>query len=455
MRKKIYGYVAAILAALLSHAAYSQPTLYQRDDGTAEVGVGYGGNTGGEFIWANRFSTGPGGDTIYAIAVAFGYPGVVDAEPTPLPAGLADGTEVIVYIWDDVNNDGAPDDASLLASLVGNISTSDTDTFEVFDIADTPVSGSFFVGVSFVDDQGEFLFPAGLDQNGPYAGESWVATSLDVTGAVLTADYGAPGVFTGNWMVRAIGDVDADGVRDDVDNCPVVANPDQADSNGDGVGDACDLDSDGVADENDNCPTVPNADQADSDGNGIGDACTDGPADEDGDGVPDDTDNCPSIPNADQSDSNGDGLGDACVPPGSIGPGTEVGEDPVIGEGSVIEKDANIGDDLLLGDYVTVNKNATLGDGVSIGDNTEVNKDVVIGDNVSIGENVLIKKDVVIEDGVSIGDNSIIGRNTYICTNADIGAAVTIGRNRLVDTAVIVPDGTTWGGSKTPPAPCS
>jgi hypothetical protein len=34
-------------------------------------------------------------------------------------------------------------------------------------------------------------------------------------------------------------DADADGVPNDSDNCPDVFNPDQADSNGDGIGDAC------------------------------------------------------------------------------------------------------------------------------------------------------------------------------------------------------------------------
>ena len=34
-------------------------------------------------------------------------------------------------------------------------------------------------------------------------------------------------------------DTDGDGVPDDEDNCPLVPNPDQADSNNDGVGDAC------------------------------------------------------------------------------------------------------------------------------------------------------------------------------------------------------------------------
>ena len=75
------------------------------------------------------------------------------------------------------------------------------------------------------------------------------------------------------------GDSDGDGVTDDVDNCPTVANADQADADGDGIGDACeadttaDSDGDGVADDADNCPNVANADQADADGDGVGDAC--------------------------------------------------------------------------------------------------------------------------------------------------------------------------------------
>ncbi len=60
----------------------------------------------------------------------------------------------------------------------------------------------------------------------------------------------------------AAADMDGDGVPDDEDVCPDVADADQVDSDGDGLGDACD-----------NCPDTANADQADTNASGVGDVC--------------------------------------------------------------------------------------------------------------------------------------------------------------------------------------
>ena len=113
-------------------------------------------------------------------------------------------------------------------------------------------------------------------------------------------------------------DDDDDGVNDDLDNCPLVHNTPQTNTDDDAQGDACDGDADGdgiledgdgsgVAGDapclgplgedaepcDDNCPLIANADQTDSDSDQAGDACDD---DDDGDGDPDALDCAPLDP---------------------------------------------------------------------------------------------------------------------------------------------------------------
>jgi len=56
--------------------------------------------------------------------------------------------------------------------------------------------------------------------------------------------------------IIVVTDSDGDGVADISDNCPLIANLDQANNDGDGQGDICDDDddNDGILDSNDNCP---------------------------------------------------------------------------------------------------------------------------------------------------------------------------------------------------------
>ncbi len=111
-----------------------------------------------------------------------------------------------------------------------------------------------------------------------------------------------------------LADCDNDGALDDVDNCPLIINPQQnnTDEAEDG-GDACDEDDDNdeILDDMDNCPLVVNPQQNNTDeAKDGGDACDE---DDDNDGVLDGVDNCPLVVNPQQNntDEAKDG-GDAC-----------------------------------------------------------------------------------------------------------------------------------------------
>ncbi len=103
-------------------------------------------------------------------------------------------------------------------------------------------------------------------------------------------------------------DADADGVADDVDNCPSTPNPAQTDTDSGGLGDACDPDddNDGVSDANDAFPLDSTA-TLDSDGDGLGNNAD---SDDDNDGMLDSCEIANGFDPLDPADASQDADGD-------------------------------------------------------------------------------------------------------------------------------------------------
>ena len=187
-------------------------------------------------------------------------------------------------------------DVSTSESVLSNPDSDLTAAAAVFD--DLGTGSSYGVFVTTAADDGSYIdvtlnAAALLDLNSAVGSGAWTVggalQTIDgtynpgfISERVLKNDNSTPSEPRAQLLlvgtVASNGDRDSDGVTDGVDNCPGVANAEQANNDGTEGGDVCDTDddNDGVEDTVDNCRKIANPGQADANGDGCGDACVSG-----------------------------------------------------------------------------------------------------------------------------------------------------------------------------------
>ena len=191
--------------------------LLSWDDGSSENSLGL--TAGGEMCWMHHFSVAQPG-TLQSVQTCFGSP------LFPGGSGVSAGQPVRVYVWNDPNGDGNPNDAAFVAEATGVVDAGAIDSDVVQAVAlSAQVGTSFFVGASVVTPAS--TYPAPMDENGTQYNEAWIvfnAVPFDPVnlGASLynMTDIGYPC----NWLLRAEisfgappNDCDENGVPDECD----------------------------------------------------------------------------------------------------------------------------------------------------------------------------------------------------------------------------------------------
>jgi acetyltransferase-like isoleucine patch superfamily enzyme len=158
--------------------------------------------------------------------------------------------------------------------------------------------------------------------------------------------------------------------------------------------DTSDKDGDGIPAAADNCPTVFNPNQADANNDGFGDACVSSLA------------------------AIGSGVSIGSNP--IIGTGTQlsrqvaIGDNANIGSNVVLNQNVIAGDNFSVGNSTTVGQGSIFGANVTLGSNVTIGQGVAVGSGVTIGNSTAIGRDSIIGQNASIGANVTLGKNVTV-----------------------------------------
>lgn len=179
-----FSSVGAACAFLLSAAVPAGAAVLSVDDGTWEFPYTTFGDAGLNILAVNQFA---GTGTITDVRIDW--------------SSVEDGRAFMIGIWSDPNEDGSPDDAVLLQSMAGvtsnGVNLTQNAFFNTYDITDTAVVGSFFVGYSIaMPTDGSFAsFDDTLSQE-----QSWLYFGgLESVGSAIHI----AGEGSGNFLIRA------------------------------------------------------------------------------------------------------------------------------------------------------------------------------------------------------------------------------------------------------------
>lgn len=176
--------VGPLAVSLCALAGSSGAAILSLDNGTAEDAIGL--TTGGTILVFNGFS---GTGIVTDVRIDWG--------------NVANGTAFDIGIWSDPDLDGNPSDAVLLQSLNGQLVANANPAFphaglyNIYDIIDTAVTGSFFVGFAINHASGEN--PASIDTTASQ-GKSWA--SIGDFSSIATAGTIDSFGFPGNWLIQ-------------------------------------------------------------------------------------------------------------------------------------------------------------------------------------------------------------------------------------------------------------